>query len=142
MRPVGRILGIDVGERHIGIAVSTPEGHLAVPLRVMESQGQEADVRAIAAVAQAEDVVALVVGYPRSLSGKAGAQARRVASFANSLRQASALPVELWDERLSSRQAQRAAPGGRNKKAKVRSDDIAAAIVLQAYLDRMRNMDT
>jgi putative Holliday junction resolvase len=135
---VGRILGIDVGERHIGIAVSTPEGLLAVPLRIIEARGDREDAQAIADIAAAEDVESFVVGHPRSLSGESGRQAHRAETFAQLLRDVSALPVDLWDERLSTRQAERVPSSGKRRRPS-RTDDVAAAIVLQAYLDRRRN---
>jgi putative holliday junction resolvase len=134
---VGRILGLDVGKRRIGLAISTPEGSLAIPLRILERAGEESDLRIIASIAHEEQVEKFVVGYPRSLGGEVGPQAERVAAFARRLSQAIGLPHELWDERLSSVQAERSAraAGGPRRP----SDDIAAAIILQAYLDRQRN---
>jgi len=136
---MARILGIDVGERRIGIAVSTPEGGLAVPLRILESRGEEADIAAIIEIARAEGVEALVVGDPRTLAGEAGAQARRVDAFAGRLAEASGLPVARWDERLTSVQASRRPPGAGKRGSTGPADDVAAAIILQAYLDRERS---
>lgn len=139
---MGRILGLDVGERRIGVAISAPEGRLAVPLRVLERRGEAADAQAIADLARAEGAEALVVGYPLSLDGSAGPQARRVEAFARLLASASGLPLELWDERLSSVQAERppAGPARRRARGSRRrrppADDLAAAIILQSYLDR------
>jgi putative Holliday junction resolvase len=135
MRSVARALGLDVGDRRIGLAISTPEGRLAVPLRVLERTNDSADLAAINAVIKAESVELLVVGHPRSLAGDVGPQARRVEAFAEKLRATTELPVALWDERLTSVQAERSArAGGRRGPA----DDIAAAIILQAYLDRQQ----
>jgi len=128
------MLGLDLGERRIGVAISTPEGGLAVPLRIIVRESDEQAIEAIAQLAREERVEALVVGYPRSLDGSVGPQARLVESFAQRAGEACALPVELQDERLTSKQAERAAPGA--KKRKGPSDDIAAAIILQAFLDR------
>lgn len=127
-----RILGLDVGERRIGLAISTPEGRLAVPLRILEREREATAIEAITAVARAEGAAALVVGYPLSLDGSVGPQARRIEAFARRLRQSSGLPVELWDERLTSVQAERSLTGTR---AHGPVDDIAAAIILQSYLD-------
>ena len=140
-----RILGLDVGERRIGVAVSTPEGGLAVPLRVLERSEESADLRAIAELARAEEAATIVVGHPISLDGSRGAQARSVEAFARSLAETTGLAVELADERLASAQARRTATkrgrnqssrGQRTRRAPV--DDLAAAIILQAYLDRHR----
>lgn len=141
---MGRILALDVGERRIGIAISDPEGRVAVPLRILESRGEESDVRTIADLARAEGAEALVVGHPISMDGTVGPQARLVEAFADRLRTASGLPLELWDERLSSVQAGRIHPGSRRRGRKgarrpAPADDIAAAIILQSYLDRHRS---
>ena len=130
-----RILGLDVGERRIGLAISTPEGRLAVPLRILEREREPADIGAIADVARAEGATAIVVGYPLSLDGSAGQQARRVEAFARRLQQSTGLPLDLWDERLTSVQAKRTLAGARPRGP---VDDLAAAIILQAYLDRQQ----
>lgn len=141
---VGRILGIDMGERRIGVAISAPGGLLAVPLRIIECQGDEIDARAITEIAREEGVDTLVVGHPRSLDGTIGPQARRVEAFARRLAETSELPLELWDERLSSKQAERPPPhSGRRRKRGPRKrraprDDAAAAIILESYLRRHR----
>ncbi len=141
---MGRILGLDVGERRIGVAISDPEGRLAVPLRVLECRGDDADARAIADLARGEDADALVVGYPLSLDGSIGPQARLVQAFARRLTEVSGLPLDLWDERLTSVQAKRAPTGPRRRarrgarRRRVPADDLAAAIMLQSYLDRHR----
>jgi putative Holliday junction resolvase len=131
-----RILGLDVGERRIGLAISSPEGRLAVPLRILERVKEPADIEAIAEVARAEEASAIVVGYPLSLDGSVGRQARRVEAFARRLQKAIGLPLELWDERLTSVQAERSLAGHRSRGP---VDDVAAAIILQAYLDRQQS---
>ena len=140
-----RILGLDVGERRIGIAISTPEGGLAVPLRVLERSDESADLHAIVELAVAENATTIVVGHPLSLDGSRGAQARSVEAFARSLAETSGLAVELTDERLTSAQAKRTVTKrGRNQSSRSQRarrapvDDLAAAIILQAYLDRRR----
>lgn len=132
-----RILGIDLGERRIGVAISTPEGGLAVPLRIIDAQDETSDIARIVDLARDEDAGAIVVGHPISLSGSRGPQAQRVEAFAERLAGASGMPVELWDERLTSKQAERTAPGARSA-PRAPADDIAAAIMLQSYLDRRR----
>jgi len=107
-----------------------------VPLRILERKKEPAAIEAIAEVARAEDVTALVVGYPLSLDGSAGQQARRVEAFARRLQKSTGLPLELWDERLTSVQAERSLTGAR---AHGPVDDIAAAIILQSYLDRQQS---
>lgn len=125
-----------MGERRIGLAISTPEGRLAVPLRVLERKNEASDLEVIASLAKTEAVEALVIGHPRSLDGSVGPQARRVEAFARRLGEATGLRVELWDERLTSVQAERSARAGGRRGP---SDDIAAAIILQTYLDRQQH---
>jgi len=134
---VGRILGLDVGERRIGVAISTPEGGLAIPLRVLERRDLAADLAAIASLAREEGIEALVIGHPLSMSGAAGQQAHRVEGFAQQLAKATGLRYELWDERLSSVQAERSVGPARGRR-RAPADDVAAAIILQSYLDRQR----
>lgn len=131
---VGRIIGLDVGERRIGVAISTPEGGLAVPLRILDRQKEPDDLAAIFAIATSEQADSFVVGYPLSLDGTAGRQARQIEGFARRLRKLADIPVELWDERLTSVQAERSP--ARRRRGPV--DDIAAAIILQGYLDSKR----
>jgi putative Holliday junction resolvase len=130
---VARILGIDLGERRIGIAISTPEGGLAVPLRILDAQGDRSDAQAIYEIAQPEGVERVVLGHPISMDGTTGPQAQRVEEFAQTLREVTGLPVDLQDERLSTAQARRSV----KRKGETREpvDDIAAAVILQSYLD-------
>ncbi len=142
-----RILGLDMGERRIGVAISDPEERLAVPLKTLSSRGQAADVRAIADLAEHEQAGALVLGLPLSLHGEAGPQAQRVKDFGRALSEAAPQPVEYWDERLSSVEAERllsrvpaAASSGRGRRSRILAgrDALAAAIILQSFLDRRR----
>lgn len=135
MERMGRLLGLDIGERRIGVAISDPEGRLAVPVRVLERCDDLSDRRALTRLARAEEVVGLVAGYPVSLDGVARKQAQRVAAFARRLAEEAGLPIELWDERLTTAQVDRAAAGRHRTRP---TDDLAAAIILQAYLDSQR----
>lgn len=144
---MGRILGLDIGERRIGVAISDPDRRLAVPLRVLESRGSKEDAQTIIELAKAEGADALVVGHPLTLAGGKSAQTRHVEEFAERLAKATTLPVELWDERLTSAQAERGRPSkaGRAKnrrKQRPPEDDLAAALILQGYLDRRRASTT
>ncbi len=141
---MARILGIDVGERRIGVAVSDPDGRLAVPLRIIERRDDESALDELTALAREEGASELVVGHPLSLDGTAGPQARLVEAFAEELAQAAELPVKLWDERLTSVRAERPRPTRRQRargprQRKVPKDDLAAAVLLQAFLDRRRS---
>ena len=131
-----RILGLDLGERRIGVAISTPEGGLAIPLRIIDVQDEESDMRAIVELARRENASLVIVGHPISMDGTAGPQARRVEAFAKILQEKSGLRVELYDERLSTAQARRSpSPAGKRRPP---VDDVAASIILQSYLDRQR----
>lgn len=132
-----RILGLDVGDRRIGLAISDPNGQVAVPLRTLKRAAQDGAVEAIAALVAEENVEAIVVGLPLRLDGSAGSQAESVKEFVRKLLPAVNVPVTLWDERLSTVQAEqllrRGGPGSR--KGKAEQDALAAAIILQGYLD-------
>jgi len=141
---VSRILGLDVGERRIGIAISDPEGRVAVPLRILERASGGATEQAIGDLARVEGVVLIVLGLPLSMDGTVGQQAQLVQAFGETLARATGLAVAYWDERLSSVQAERTGAGSRKRAVRHRRggrtprDDVAAAIILQAYLDRQR----
>jgi putative Holliday junction resolvase len=136
---VVRSLGLDVGERRIGIAISDPDGRIAVPLRMIERRGK-GDPAAIAELTAREEVERIVVGLPLSLDGSRGAQAQAAEAFAGALRAVTPVEVVLYDERLSSVEADRHlhAAGLRGKPARAARDSTAAAIILQAYLDSRR----
>ena len=135
-------LGLDVGERRVGVAVSDPERRLAVPLR---SVGRDGAIEALAVLAREYEVADVVVGLPLTLRGEAGPQAESASAFARELERRLRLPVHLWDERLSTQEAQRRvlAPSKRRGRRErtprpVDTDALAASIILQAYLDRQR----
>ena len=136
------VLGLDVGERRVGVAVSDPERHLAVPLRSVARDGA---IEALAVLAREYEVADVVVGLPLTLRGEAGPQAESASAFARELERRLRLPVHLWDERLSTQEAQRRvlAPSKRRGRRErtprpVDTDALAASIILQAYLDRQR----
>ena len=136
-------MGLDVGERRIGIAVSDATGTLARPLGVLRPSGLDVDavdvvMTEIARLAAEEDGLgAIVVGLPRRLDGTATHLTPRVEHFARQLALKTALPVTLQDERLSSREAEsRLALNDKNwRSRKARLDAAAAAVILQDYLD-------
>ncbi|MFQ5925704.1 MAG: Holliday junction resolvase RuvX [Dehalococcoidia bacterium] len=131
-------LGLDIGEKRIGVAIAAPEGLLAIPLTVIERVGEEADLKAILDLASEHGVRRIVVGLPRSLDGSIGKQAERVLSLSRVLSQRTDIPVDTWDERLSTVAAERLMrdAGSKGDKRKARRDAMAAAIILQSYLDR------
>ena len=141
-----RLVGLDIGERRIGMAVSDRTRTLARPLLVIRPERNEADVvglvaREVARLASEEDGVAgMVAGLPKHLDGSSSGMTAKVEAFAAALRARTGLPVELQDERLSSREAESRLAlrekDWRVRKAKL--DAAAAAVILQDYLDLNR----
>ena len=131
------LLGIDLGTKRIGVALSDPTGMLASPIATVPHRSDREDAAYIAALCAERGVTAVVVGWPRNMDGTAGPAARRAEAFAERLHEATRLPVHLWDERLSTVAAERALielGASRERRREVR-DRVAAAVLLQAYLD-------
>lgn len=133
-----RIMGLDLGEKNIGVALSDPLGLTAQGLEVIPRDADEGKfLERIGRLVQKYGVEKIVVGLPRNMDGTLGAQGLRVLEFARRLREATGLPVETWDERLSTVGAERillAADLSRKKRRRV-IDKLAAAVILQGYLD-------
>jgi putative Holliday junction resolvase len=131
-----RVLGIDPGERRIGIAISDPAGRVAVPVSVYAQQGKET-ARVLSALARREEARLIVVGLALSLDGTHGPQAQRAERFGRALQAASGIPVVFWDERFSTREAGRLLleAGVPRRRRKSSLDATSAAIILQDYLD-------
>lgn len=138
MPEAGRVLGLDLGDVRIGVAISDPDRRLAVPLGTLRT-GAPRDLRAIAELVREHDITLVVVGYPLRLSGEAGTRAKHAETFAGVLRDTLGVPVALHDERLSTVEADRAlreaGAGGRERRRVV--DRSAATVILQAYLDAL-----
>ena len=136
------LMGLDVGEKRIGVAIANAAGLLAVPLAVLDRVEEEADLKAILDLAEEHDVEQIVVGLPRSMDGSIGKQAEVVLAFCKLLSQHADIPVDTWDERLSTVAAERllSVAGAKKRKKKAQRDALAAAIVLQGYLDRARTL--
>ena len=134
---MARLLGVDLGARRIGLAVSDVTGTLASPLAVQErATDHGADHAAIVATAREEGVARIVVGLPRSLSGAEGPAAQAARAEADELRAVAGLPVDLHDERLTTVSATRRLRESRRGRAKRDPVDAAAAAeMLQSYLD-------
>ncbi len=131
------MLGVDLGERRIGLALSDPLGILASPLSVLERSGDRAaDHRAIVAAAREAGATQIVVGLPLTLGGHEGAAARAVRDEIDAIA-ALGLPVEAHDERLTTVAAERmlAIGGVRGPASRRRVDQVAAAVILQSWLD-------
>ncbi|MBI4498435.1 MAG: Holliday junction resolvase RuvX [Chloroflexi bacterium] len=135
-----RVLGLDVGERRIGVAMSDPSGTLASSHTVIERKDLTTDLKRILAIIGEFEVQQVVVGLPRSLDGSIGPQAQKVLEFMETLQRRTRMPVVTQDEWLSTVGAGRAlaAAGVRGKQRRERIDAEAAAFILQGYLDRER----
>jgi len=136
-----RVLGLDIGERRIGVALSDPEGIVAFALTVIERRSEDATLKQLIDLTQEHEVERIVIGLPRSLDGSLGKQAQAVQTFVESLAGRTELPVVTWDERLSTVAAERMMieAGVKREKRKKRLDSVAAAFILQGYLDRERS---
>jgi putative pre-16S rRNA nuclease len=132
-----RILALDVGSKTIGLAVSDPLGITAQGLETIRRQNKRLDFGQLQRVVQDYGVAEIVVGYPLRMSGLEGTQAEKMRHFAEELRQRLQLPVHLWDERLTSAEANRVL---RDSEMSIRHrgavvDRLAAVLILQSWLD-------
>ena len=134
----GRVLGLDLGDVRIGVAISDAERRLAVPLGTVHT-GAPSDLKAIAGLIRENEITLVVVGHPLLLSGAEGDRARKAGAFAGALRGVVGVPVVLQDERLSTVEADRtlreAGASGRERRRVV--DRSAANVILQSYLDSL-----
>lgn len=141
-----KFLGLDVGDRRVGVAFGDSELQLATPVDVVTRATVDEDARAIGKFAREYDAVQLIVGLPRNMDGTSGAQAGSVTAYAEKIACALDLPLVFWDERLTTVEATRrtqetgAPPQAarslrRGKKSRRVLDAIAAAVILQDYLD-------
>jgi putative Holliday junction resolvase len=160
-----RSLGLDVGGERTGVAISDPQGILATPLSVLASRDEDALIKDILALVSQHKVERIVVGLPRQLGGDLGRQANKVTAFADKLaaqakqNNLDELDMQLWDERLSTKAAERLKTKGggqgrgsrfrerrrgrdRNLSIKAEVDAIAAALILQGFLDSQHREDS
>ena len=132
-----RYLGLDVGDRRIGVALSDETGTLATGLATLRRVGPRKDVRAVAELIRRHEAGEVVVGLPRRLDGGLGPQAQKVLAFMDDLRPSAKVPLVPWDERFTSVVAEQALVEGdvsrRDRKDLV--DKVAAILILQNYLD-------
>ena len=135
---LGRILCLDIGERRIGVAVSDEMGTIASPVAMIPRAGDV--VSELRALITKYDAVRLVAGLPVGLNGREGPQAKSVREYTDALATEIDIPLEYWDERLSTTVAERSLieSGTRRNKRKSRVDAVAAAVILQGYLDNQR----
>jgi putative Holliday junction resolvase len=135
-----RCLGLDIGDRWIGVALSDPGGILATPLTIIERTQDSQALAAIIEIIKKQDVGQVIVGLPLSLDGTLSGQAEKVKEFADRLVEKIKVPMEYRDERLTTVMAQRLkrTSGGKKGRVKARYDSQAAALILQSYLDEGR----
>ena len=138
-----RILGLDIGDKRVGVAVSDPEEVIASPLTVITRDSDSVTIDTIVRLVGQYDVKRIVVGLPYSLDGSLGIQASKVKDFVDELSQSTSAGIELRDERLSTVAVERLLRGAGNKKAREKShlDAAAAAYILQGYLDSLKVSD-
>jgi len=136
----GRAAAIDLGKARVGVAVADELGLFAHPRPLIDGRDRKALLAALAALAREEGIQRFLVGLPLEMNGAEGPAARRAASFAQALADATGVEVELVDERLSTVEAsRRLREGGVDaRRGKPRVDGAAAAVILQAWLDGRR----
>lgn len=132
-----RILAVDPGEKRIGLAISDPSGTLARPLAVIKHVSRDEDAGEIARLAAEHAAERIVIGAALDIEGEPTLQSRRATNLANAVREQTSIPVDLWDESGSTQTARatRIEMGVTRKKRSGHLDDLAAAIILQSYLD-------
>ena len=129
-----RSLGLDIGDKRIGVALSDPQGILASPLTIIDRKDEPSDIEAIVTIIGQNQVGRIIVGLPLSMDGSIGSQAEKVKAFTQELSNHTEVPVEFRDERLSTVSAKRLMQTVRKTK-QARHDAVAAALILQSYLD-------
>jgi len=139
-----RVLGIDLGTRRIGLALSDADGTIASPHDVLERRGGARDVAAIATLVRERGVERIVVGLPIHMSGRRGPEAEAAERFAAALAAATQLQVDLLDERWTTVEAERALRemgqvGKKGRKRRLHVDAVAASLLLRTYLERLHN---
>ncbi|HEV3193851.1 MAG TPA: Holliday junction resolvase RuvX [Polyangiaceae bacterium] len=140
----GRTCGLDPGHVRIGVAIDDELGLLAHPRGTLDARDPRRLLAALKSFAQEERVARFVVGLPLDMRGGEGAAARKARLLAQRVADATGRPVELWDERLSTVQAQRALASVdvRGKRARAHVDEVAACAILQSWIDARRGAST
>ncbi len=137
-----RYVGLDVGSRRIGVAVSDEMGLTAQPVLTLERRSKRDDLRSLARLCRRFGVAGIVVGNPLLLSGDASPQTARSQSLAAELGNLTGLPIHLWDERLTTREAHRILYEAGHVRRKHRRivDQVAATLILQSFLDERNSL--
>ena len=132
-----RVVGLDLGRRRIGLAISDPMG-IALPAGTLERRSLQEDLRWLREWTTEREVSRIVVGLPIHMNGSSGPEAEQARGFARKLEEATQLPVDLLDERWTTREAERVLrqSGRRGKKKRAVIDSVAAALLLRTYLER------
>lgn len=135
-----RILGIDLGDKRIGLALSDPLGYTAQGLDTLENKGIDRASASLKELCRQRDVTEIVVGLPVNMDGTEGPKAQAAREWVQRIAKETGLPVSTWDERLTSRQAGRLMieEGLSRQKQRLKSDQLAAILILQGYLDSKR----
>ena len=138
-----RVLGLDLGQKRIGVAVSDEDASIAFPDGAIESRGPKKDVAAVAELCSEREIGRVVIGLPRHLDGREGPEAEAARAFADALAARTGLTVETLDERWTTIEAERMlhAQGRKKKKQRAVVDSVAASIILRTYLDLLRNRE-
>tara|TARA_B110000263_G_scaffold205450_1_gene186038 strand:- start:1693 stop:2121 length:429 start_codon:yes stop_codon:yes gene_type:complete len=138
-----RILGLDFGNKRIGISISDPSNIFALPHEIYFRQNLDKDIEHINLISESNEIAKIILGLPLSLSGNQNQQTESTIKFKENLENKTTIPIETWDERLTSVQAQRSFEKPKSKKRSKQQkqyiDDVAATIMLQSYLDRQNN---
>jgi putative Holliday junction resolvase len=137
-----RVLALDLGTRRIGLAVSDSDGSVAFPAGCLEREGTKRDLAVLRSLVRERGIECIVVGLPVHMSGRLGVEAEAAERFAQQLARETGLPVDTLDERWTTRQAERALRDAqaskRRRRQRGRVDSVAAALLLQTYLERRR----
>jgi putative Holliday junction resolvase len=142
LAPAARLVGVDLGTKTIGVALSDPGLKIATPLRTIARSKFAKDAETLLALCEREKVGGMILGLPINMNGTEGPRAQATRAFLRNLATLTALPVVLWDERLSTAAAERAmieADMSRKKRAE-KIDAAAAAFILQGALDRLAHL--
>lgn len=137
----GRIIGLDIGDKTIGVAVSDLMGLTAQGVKTVKRVGKKKDIEALKEIIKERQVNKIVSGLPKNMNGTLGPQGEKVIKFCELLEEETGIKIEYWDERLSTVAAEKTLIQGnvRRENRKGVIDMVAAVIILQGYLDRQRN---
>ena len=137
-----RILGLDVGQKTIGVAISDPLGFTAQGITTIRRERKVKDIEEVKKICKEYNVETIVIGLPKNMDNSIGFAGEKIMEFSQLIKEEVDIPIEFWDERLTTVAAHRAmleADLSRGKRKKI-VDKIAATYILQGYLDRLSNM--